>query len=66
MTIFLGNVVLDDKNEYNFSMGNGVPNNALKFFPQKPSYWLNKTQKTSFDGTFSHVRGSIGPIIVTK
>ncbi len=33
-------------------MENGVPNMALKFFPQKPPYPLNESQKTSFGGTF--------------
>ncbi len=36
-----------------FSIGNGVRNTALKFFPQKTPYWLNESQKTSFGGTFS-------------
>ncbi len=28
-----------------FSMGNGVPNTTLKFFPQKPPYWVNESHK---------------------
>ncbi len=50
---FSGNRVSDDKNKYNLFLGNEVPNTALKFFSQKPLYWLNKKQKTCFGGTFS-------------
>ncbi len=35
-----------------FSIGNGVPNMALKFFPQKTPYQLNESQKTSFEAHF--------------
>ncbi len=38
-----------------FSMGNGVTNTALKFFPPKTPYRLNESQKTSFGGRLSVV-----------
>ncbi len=40
-----------------FSMGNGLPNTALKFFPQKTLYWRSDSQKTSFEATFSPISG---------
>ncbi len=42
----------NDKNEYNFSIGNGVPNTALKFFSQKTPYRLNESQKNSLGAHF--------------
>ncbi len=55
MTIFQGMVCWTTKMNIIFSMGNGVPNMALKFFPQKPPYGLNESQETSFEGTFSPI-----------
>ncbi len=43
-------------------MENGVPNTALKFFPQKIPYWLNKSQKS----VFVHMSGSIKPMVYKK
>ncbi len=55
MTIFqeMGSRMI--KMNITFFMGNGVPNTALKVFPQKPPYWQNESQKNSFEGTFSPV-----------
>ncbi len=50
-----------------FSKGNGVPNTTSKFFPQKLSYGLNESQKTSFPGhIFPHISGTIAPIASKK
>ncbi len=38
-----------------FSMGNGAPITALKFFPQKSPYRLNESKKICFGGTFSPI-----------
>ncbi len=45
MTIFqrMGHWTM--KMNITFSMGNGIPNTVLKFFPQTPSYRLNESQK---------------------
>ncbi len=55
MTIFQGMGRRMTKMNTIFSMGNGVPNTALKFFPQKSPYSLNESQKTNFGGTFSPI-----------
>ncbi len=39
---------------------------ALKFFPQKPPYRLNESQKTSLGVHFPHISGSIGLIVFKK
>ncbi len=53
MTIFQGMGCWTTNTNITFSMGNGVPNKALIFFPQKSLNRLNESQKTSFGGTFS-------------
>ncbi len=53
VTIFQGMGCRTTKMNITFFMGNGVLNTALKFFPQKPPYRLNESQKTSFGDTFS-------------
>ncbi len=53
MTIFQGIGCRTTKMNVTFSMKNGIPNTALKFFPQEPPYWLNESQKTSIGGTVS-------------
>ncbi len=53
MTIFQRMECWMTKMIITFSMGNGVPNTALKFFLQKPPYWLNESPKKRFWGTFS-------------
>ncbi len=53
ITIFQGMVCRTTKMNIIFSMGNGVLNTTLKFFPRKTPYRLNENQKTSFGGTFS-------------
>ncbi len=40
---------------YTFSIGNGVLNTTLKFFPLKSVCRLNESWKTSFGGTFSPI-----------
>ncbi len=52
MTIFQGMGRRTTKMHITFSMGNGIPNIALKFSPQKNPYWLNESQKTSFEDIF--------------
>ncbi len=48
ITFFQGMVCRMTKMNVTFSMGNGVSNTALKFFPQKTPYRLNESQKTSY------------------
>ncbi len=56
MAIFHGgNVMSDNKNEYNCFYGKGVPDTALKFFPQETTQWLNESQKTSFGNTYPSI-----------
>ncbi len=47
MTIFQGMGCRTTKMNITFSMGNGIPNTAFNFFPQKPPNRLNESQKTS-------------------
>ncbi len=49
-----------------FAMENEIPNMALNFFPQNPPCWLNESQKTSFEGTFSSISAGSTGLIVTK
>ncbi len=51
--LFQGMGCWTTKMNITFCMGNGVPNTTLKFFHQKTTYQLNKSQKTSRGGTFS-------------
>ncbi len=44
-----------------FSMGNGIPNTVLKFFPRKSPCWPNESQKIGFGGHFPPYGSSIGP-----
>ncbi len=53
MTIFQGIGYRTSKMNITFSIGNGVPNMVLRFFPQKTPYWLNESEESSFGGTFS-------------
>ncbi len=48
MTIYQGMGRWTTKVNITFSVGNGVPSTTLKFFPQKTSYQMNESQKTSF------------------
>ncbi len=66
MTIFQEIECRTIKMDVTFSVGNGVPNMALKFFPQKRPYWLNDSQKTSFGEHFLHISGSIGAKVSKK
>ncbi len=66
MTIFLGMWHRMTKMNIMFSMGNGVPNTAMKLFPQKPHTGLMKAKKTVLGYIFPHISGSIGPVVYKK
>ncbi len=57
MTIFQGMGCRMTKMNITFSMRNGVPNTALKFFPEKSPYRRNESQKPV---SRAHISGSIG------
>ncbi len=44
-------------------MGHRLPNTVFKFFPQKISYWLNKSRKLVLGHIFPNIVGSIGAIV---
>ncbi len=52
MVIFQGIGCRTTKKNITFSLGNEIPNAALKFFPQKTTYRLKETKKIIFGGTF--------------
>ncbi len=66
MTIFQRMGCLTTKMNITFSMGNRVPNTALKFFPQKAHTSWMKTKKPVLGHIFPHIGGSIGAIISKK
>ncbi len=49
-----------------FSLGDWVSNQALKFFSQKPPYWLNERKNQFWGHIFLHISRSIGTIVFKK